>query len=285
FYGASAEKGSEHPLAKAIITAAKTEGIELADCEHFDAIPGKGIRTTVSGREVLLGTARWLEEEGIPIGEFQKAGVRLSEEGKTPMFVAVDRECVGIIAVSDTVKENANGVVAALHRIGLKIILLTGDQKKTAEVIAKKVGIDQVISEVLPNEKARMIQLLQKEGYRVAMVGDGINDAPALAQADIGMAIGTGTDVAMAAADITLVGGDLRGIATALGLSRATIRNVKQNLFFAFIYNIILIPVAAGVLYPIWGVLLSPILAAAAMGLSSVSVVTNALRLKRFRQV
>jgi P-type Cu+ transporter len=283
FYAASAERGSEHPLAQAIITAAKTEGIELANPDHFEALPGKGIRATVSEKEVRLGTARWFEADGIETDEFKKAEARLSEEGKTPMFIAVDRKCWGIIAVADTVKENANGVVAALHRLKLKVILLTGDQKKTAEAIAQAVGIDQVISEVLPSGKASSIRQLQAEGYRVAMVGDGINDAPALAQADIGMAIGTGSDVALAAADITLVGGDLRGVVTALGLSKATIRNIKQNLFFAFAYNTVLIPVAAGILYPFSGLLLSPILAAAAMGLSSVSVVTNALRLRWFR--
>lgn len=283
FYAGSAEQGSEHPLAHSILTAAKDEKIKLSDPENFQAIPGKGIQAVIQGKTVFLGTARWFEEKEISIRTFQKAGVRLSEEGKTPLFVAVGMECVGIIAVSDTVKENANGVVAALHRIGLKSLLLTGDQKKTAEVIAQAVGIDQVISEVLPNEKARRIKELQKQGHRIAMVGDGINDAPALAQANIGMAIGTGTDVAMAAADITLVGGDLRGIVTALRLSKETMRNIRQNLFFAFIYNIILIPVAAGVLYPFSGILLSPILAAAAMGLSSVSVVINALRLRWFR--
>lgn len=285
FYAGSAEQGSEHPLAQSILTAAKDEKINMADPESFEAIPGKGIQAVIEGKEVFLGTARWFEEKGIIIKTFQKAGTRLSEEGKTPMFVAVENECYGIIAVSDTVKGNAARVIAALHRIGLKTLLLTGDQKKTAEVIAQEVGIDQVISEVLPNEKARKIKELQKKGYRIAMVGDGINDAPALAQADIGMAIGTGTDVAMAAADITLVGGDLRGIVTALRLSKETMRNIRQNLFFAFIYNIILIPVAAGVLYPLSGILLSPILAAAAMALSSVSVVTNALRLRWFRTV
>ncbi|HIE64457.1 MAG: heavy metal translocating P-type ATPase [Nitrospira sp.] len=285
FYAGSAEQGSEHPLAQSILTAAKDEKIDLVEPEDFEAIPGKGIQAVIQGKVVLLGTARWFEEKEISMKTFQKAGVRLLEEGKTPMFVVIGNECFGIIAVSDTVKEGANGVIAALHRIGLKTLLLTGDQKKTAEVIAQAVGIDQVIAEVLPNEKAQKIKELQKKGHRVAMVGDGINDAPALAQANIGMAIGTGTDVAMAAADITLVGGDLRGIVTALRLSKETMKNIRQNLFFAFIYNIILIPVAAGVLYPLSGILLSPILAAAAMGLSSVSVVTNALRLRWFRTV
>lgn len=285
FYAGSAERASEHPLAQAIITAAKTEGVELAEPDKFEALPGKGIDAVISGKEVLMGTAKWLEEKGIDIEEFRKAGDRLAEEGKTPIFISVARKCWGILGLADTVKENANGVVAALHRLGVKVILLTGDQKKTADAIGKEAGIDQVIAEVLPNGKAQKIMELQGKGHRVAMVGDGINDAPALAQADIGMAIGTGTDVALAAADITLVGGDLRGVVTALALSKETIRNIKQNLFFAFIYNLLLIPVAAGALYPLSGILLSPVLAAAAMGLSSVSVVTNALRLQWFRPV
>ncbi len=283
YFSASAEKASEHPLAEAILSAAKKEGITLTDATQFEAVPGKGIRAEIDGKIVLLGTARWFQEEEIEIGALQKEAERLSEAGKTPMFVAVDQQILGVIAVADTLKEDAKTVVAALHHIGLKVILLTGDQKKTAEAIARTVGIDEVIAEVLPDQKADEVARLQKAGYRVAMVGDGINDAPALARADVGMAIGTGTDVALAAADMTLVGGRLHGIATAIRLSRATIRNIKQNLFFAFIYNIVLIPVAAGVLYPLWGIRLSPILGAAAMGLSSVSVVTNALRLRKFK--
>ncbi len=265
--------------------AAKKEGVVLSAAEQFQATPGKGVKALISGKTVLLGTARWLREEGIKIGSLEREGETLSEVGKTPMFVAVDQFVLGIIAVADTVKEDAKSVVSALHHIGMKVILLTGDQKKTAEAIAKTVGIDQVIAEVLPDEKADKIAQLQEEGYRVAMVGDGINDAPALARADVGLAIGTGTDVALAAADITLVGGHLGGISTALQLSRATMTNIKQNLFFAFIYNIILIPIAAGALYPLWGIRLSPILGAAAMGLSSVSVVSNALRLRSFKAI
>ncbi len=283
FYAASAEKASEHPLAEAILSAAKKEGITLSDATCFEAVPGKGIQAEIDGKIVLLGTARWFQEEGVDIEALQKEVEILAEAGKTPMFVAVDQEAIGLIAVADTVKEDAKAVVAALHHMGLKVILLSGDQKKTAEAIAKAVGIDEVIAEVLPDEKAAQVTRLQKEGYRVAMVGDGINDAPALAGADVGIAIGTGTDVALASADMILVGGHLKGIATALRLSRATIRNIKQNLFFAFIYNIVLIPVAAGVLYPLWGIRLSPILGAAAMGLSSVSVVSNALRLRKFK--
>ncbi|MFQ5589176.1 MAG: copper-translocating P-type ATPase [Nitrospiria bacterium] len=283
YYAASAEQASEHPLAHAVVSAAKEEGIALSQPEAFHAEAGRGVRAMVSGVAVLLGSARWLEEEQISVEVFKAEGRRLSEAGKTPIFVAVDKCCIGVIAVADTVKEGAKSVVASLHRRDLKVILLTGDQKKTAEAIARSAGIKQVISEVLPGEKAAAVKRLQKAGHRVAMIGDGINDAPALAQADVGMAIGTGTDVALAAADMTLVGGKLKGVITALRLSQATIKNIKENLFFAFIYNIVLIPVAAGVLYPIWGIRLSPILGAAAMGLSSVSVLSNALRLRSFR--
>jgi len=283
FYAASAEQSSEHPLAAAVLSAAKTDGLQLSDPEHFEAIPGKGVRARVSGGLVRLGTARWLREEGLGMGDFEAAGAELAEAGKTPMFVGLGSDCLGILAVADTLKPEAQAVVRSLHKIGVKVVLLSGDQQKTAEAIAREVGIDQVISEVLPNEKAAEIRKLQAQGRRVAMVGDGINDAPALAVADVGMAIGTGTDVALAAADITLVGGQLKGIVTAFRLSRATLSNIKQNLFFAFVYNILLIPIAAGLLYPIWGIQLSPILGAAAMGLSSVSVITNALRLRGFK--
>lgn len=283
FYAASAEKGSEHPLADAILGAAKKEEIALPDPEQFQAHPGRGIQAMIAEKEVLLGNQKWIEEKGIDIDLYQNQGIQLAEKGKTPMFVAVDRDCLGIIGVADTLKEDAKAVIADLHRMGLKVVLLSGDQQRTAEAIAKDVGIDQIISEVLPDEKAVHIERLQKGGDRVVMVGDGINDAPALARADVGMAIGTGTDVALAAADMTLVGGRLTGIAAAIQLSRATIQNIKQNLFFAFVYNSILIPVAAGALYPLWGIRLSPILGAAAMGLSSVSVITNALRLRKWK--
>ncbi len=283
FFAASAEKSSEHPLAEAIVNQAKKETMTLADATHFEALPGKGIRAEIEGKNVRLGTARWFRSEGIQTAALEKEAERLAESGKTPLFVSLDAKMLGIIAVADTVKKEAKAVVASLHKIGLKVLLLTGDQKKTAQAIAKSVGIDQIIAEVLPDEKADQIARLQKEGHRVAMVGDGINDAPALARADVGIAIGTGTDVALAAADMTLVGGKLTGIPTAIRLSRATIKNIKENLFFAFIYNIVLIPIAAGVLYPLWGIRLSPILGAAAMGLSSVSVITNALRLRSFK--
>jgi len=224
-----------------------------------------------------------MKDRGIPLDGLEKGAEELSNEGKTPMFVAIDQNPAGIIAVADTLKENSKEAVEALHRMGIEVAMLTGDNQRTAEAIARQIGIDRVLSEVLPEVKADEVKKLQAEGKKVAMVGDGINDAPALAQADVGIAIGTGTDVAMEAADITLISGDLRGVVTAIALSKATLRNIKQNLFWAFAYNTILIPVAAGVLFPFFEILLNPIFAAAAMGLSSVTVVSNALRLRRFR--
>jgi len=281
FYGASAELGSEHPLAHALITEARTQNVPLVQPDHFIAIPGKGIEAAVSGKKVRVGTARFLQEQDIPIPKGRQDDLELLNKGGTLLYVAVDASCLGMIAITDPVKESASGVVAALHRLGIKVMMMSGDQQKTAEAIAHQLGIDDVIAEVLPEEKFRRIKALQEAGHHVAMVGDGINDAPALAQADVGVAIGTGTDIAIAASDITLVGGEPRGVFTALVLARSTVRNIKQNLFFAFIYNIVLIPVAAGALYPMWGILLSPIAAAAAMALSSVSVVTNALRIRK----
>jgi Cu+-exporting ATPase len=224
-----------------------------------------------------------MEERGIPLGGLENEAGRLSQAGKTPMFVAVGEEPAGIIAVADTLKEGSSGAIAALHALGLEVVMLTGDNERTAGAIARQIGVDKVLAEVLPDQKAQEVKRLQAEGKIVGMVGDGINDAPALAQADVGIAIGTGTDVAMESADITLMSGDLGGVVTAISLSKATIRNIKQNLFWAFAYNTILIPVAAGILFPFFGILLNPIFAAAAMGLSSVTVVTNALRLRRFR--
>ena len=224
-----------------------------------------------------------MRDRGIKLNGLEKDAERLSDEGKTPMFLAVDKKAAGIIAVADTLKPDSKAAVDSLHRLGLEVIMITGDNKRTAEAIARQVGIERVLSEVLPEDKARHVKMLQAEGKKAAMVGDGINDAPALAQADIGIAIGTGTDVAMEASDITLISGDLRGIVTAIALSKATIRNIKQNLFWAFFYNISLIPVAAGILYPFFGILLDPMIAAGAMGLSSVSVVSNALRLRWFK--
>jgi P-type Cu+ transporter len=224
-----------------------------------------------------------MEERGIPLDGMVEKATGLSIEGKTPMFLAVDGRCAGIIAVADTLKENSREAVETLHRMGLEVVMLTGDNERTAKAIAGQIGIDRVLAEVLPETKAEEIRKLQAEGKKVGMVGDGINDAPALAQANVGIAIGTGTDVAMESSDITLIGGDLRGVVTAIALSKATIRNIKQNLFWAFAYNTILIPVAAGVLFPFFGILLNPIFAAGAMAFSSVTVVSNALRLRRFK--
>ena len=283
FFAASAEKGSEHPLGEAIVNKARDKGMDIADAEDFNAVPGHGIKARVKGKGVLLGNIKFMHDEDINLNGLEEVAERLSDEGKTPIFLAVDNNAAGIIAVADTLKENSKEAVEALRALGLEVAMLTGDNSRTANAIAAQVGIVKVLAEVLPEDKAKEVKKLQAEGKKVAMVGDGINDAPALAQADVGIAIGTGADVAMEASDITLISGDLRAIVTAIALSRATIRNIKQNLFWAFFYNASLIPVAAGVLYPFFGILLSPIFAAAAMGLSSVSVVTNALRLRWFR--
>jgi Cu+-exporting ATPase len=280
---ASAEKGSEHPLGEAIIKKVKEEGLSLLDPKDFQAIPGHGIEATIDSKRVLLGNLRLIEERKMVLDGWVERAGHLSNEGKTPMYLAVDGEVAGIIAVADTLKENSKEAVKALHHMGLEVVMLTGDNERTARAIAHQIGMDRVLAEVLPEAKAEEIKRLQKEGKKVGMVGDGINDAPALAQADVGIAIGTGTDVAMESSDITLIGGDLRGIVTAIALSKATIRNIKQNLFWAFAYNTILIPVAAGVLFPFFGILLNPIFAAGAMAFSSVTVVSNALRLRRFK--
>jgi Cu+-exporting ATPase len=280
---ACAERGSEHPLGDAILRQAKAEGIEPVAADEFKALPGLGVRAVVEGREVYLGNLRLMRERGIDLAELHGAAEALSRQGRTPMFVAVDGRPLGVIAVADTLKPHAKTAVATLRRLGIEVVMITGDAPQTAEAIARQAGIDRVLAEVLPEHKALEIRRLQQQGRVVAMVGDGINDAPALAQADVGIAIGSGTDVAMEAADVTLVGGDLRGVVTAYELSRRTMRNIKENLFWAFAYNVVLIPVAAGVLYPFSGVLLSPVLAGAAMALSSVTVVGNALRLRGFR--
>ncbi|MDD5560227.1 MAG: heavy metal translocating P-type ATPase [Candidatus Methylomirabilis sp.] len=280
---ASAEQGSEHPLGQAIIDHAKAKGLALAEPQEFKAIPGFGIRAVVEGQKVLLGNTALMQEHGIDLVGTDAQVEALSGEGKTAMFVAADGRLLGIVAVADVVKPHSQSAVAALHGLGIEVAMISGDTRRTAEAIARQVGIDRVLAEVLPEHKALEVRRLQEQGKLVAMVGDGINDAPALAQADVGIAIGTGTDVAMEAADITLIGGDLRSVVTALQLSRLTMRNIRQNLFWAFAYNVVLIPVAAGVLYPLFGVLLSPVLAGAAMALSSVTVVSNALRLRRFR--
>jgi Cu+-exporting ATPase len=280
---ASAEKGSEHPLGEAIVNKAKIENLGLLDPKDFQAIAGYGIEATIDSRKILLGNLKLMEERKVFLNGFLEKAEHLSSEGKTPMFLAVDGEAAGIIAVADTLKENSKEAVEALQRMGLEVVMLTGDNQRTAKAIARQIGIDRVLAEVLPEMKAEEVRRLQGKGKKVGMVGDGINDAPALAQADVGIAIGTGTDVAMESSDITLIGGDLRRIVTAIALSKATIRNIRQNLFWAFAYNTILIPVAAGVLFPFFGILLNPIFAAGAMAFSSVTVVTNALRLRKFK--
>ncbi|MBI5205455.1 MAG: copper-translocating P-type ATPase [Nitrospirae bacterium] len=283
FYAASAEKGSEHPLGEAIIKKANQDSIELIAASDFQAIPGHGIKAKVSGRDVILGNAAMMDDEGIKLNGLKEKAEELAGEGKTPMFVAVDNSVYGIICVADTLKESSVEAVKSLHKLGIEVVMLTGDNRRTGEAIAKLAGIARVLAEVFPEDKVKEVKKLQSEGKIVAMVGDGINDAPALAQADIGIAIGTGTDIAMEASDVTLLKGDLRGVVTAIALSRATMRNIKQNLFWAFAYNTVLIPVAAGILFPFFGILLNPMLAAAAMGMSSVTVVSNALRLRRFK--
>ncbi len=281
-YAASVEKGSEHPLGEAIIKGATDRSVQIADSKEFNAIPGHGVEAKVDGRLVLLGNAKLMRDRDIDLGDLEKKSSELAEGGKTPMFVSVDGKIAGIVAVADTVKEDSRESIARLKSLGLEVVMLTGDNKRTAEAIAKEVGIDRVFAEVLPEEKAFNVQKLQQEGKKVAMVGDGINDAPALAQADIGLAIGTGTDVAIEASDITLINGSLKGVVSAIELSRATMKNIRQNLFGAFFYNTLGIPLAAGLLYPFFGVLLSPMIAGAAMAFSSVTVVTNANRLRRF---
>ena len=280
---ASAEGASEHPLATAIVAGARVRGLDTIQPQDFDSVTGKGVRATVDGHAVLVGNVRLLEDAGIDAAKLNVVADRLAEDGKTPLLVAIDGQPAGVIAVADTLKEDSPAAVAALHRLGVQVVMITGDNRRTAAAIARQVGIERVLAEVLPERKALEVKRLQAEGRRVAMVGDGINDAPALAQADIGMAIGTGTDVAIEASDITLISGALTGIITAIRLSRATMRNIRQNLVFAFGYNVIGIPIAAGLLYPFLGLRLSPIIAAAAMALSSLSVVSNANRLRRFR--
>jgi Cu+-exporting ATPase len=279
---ASAENRSEHPLAAAIVKEAKNRNLDLLKTENFVALEGRGIEAEIDNHHLLLGNRRLMNERGIELKNFEAAAEKLSNSGKTQMFAALDGKFAGIIAVADRVKPEAKAAVSALQNLGIEVVMITGDNHRTAEAVAAEVGIKRVLAEVLPAAKAEEIERLQNENRKVGMVGDGINDAPALAQADVGIAIGTGTDVAIEAADVTLLRGDLQGVITALKLSKATIRTVKQNLFWAFIYNLLGIPVAAGVLYPFFGILLSPVLASAAMSLSSVSVVANSLRLRNF---
>ena len=279
---ASAERGSEHPLGEAIVSRANEMGVSLSPVTNFQAIAGHGITGSVDGHSLLVGNTKLLASQNVTLNGLTAQAALLAQHGKTPMHVAVDGKHAGIIAVADTLKPESAEAVRELQALGLEVWMLTGDNEATARAIAAEVGITNVMAEVLPGQKAAKVKDLQSTGKRVAMVGDGVNDAPALAQADLGIAIGTGADVAMEASDITLVGGDVRGVVTAIALSRRTIRNIRQNLFWAFFYNVSLIPVAMGVLFPFFGLLLNPIMAAAAMAMSSVSVVSNSLRLRGF---
>jgi P-type Cu+ transporter len=277
---ASIERASEHPLAAAIVTAAVEQALKLAEASRFDAITGQGVLGTIEGREVALGNELLLGSLNIDPGALVQRAEGQRAEGETVMFVVVDGQAAGLICVADPIKPTTPKALEALRAAGLRIVMLTGDNRTTAEVVARKVGIDEIHAEVLAEQKKEVIERLQTEGRIVAMAGDGINDAPALAQADIGIAMGTGADVAVESADITLVKGDLTGLVRARRLSEATMRNIRQNLFLAFVYNALGVPIAAGVLYPFIGLLLSPMIAAAAMSLSSVSVIGNALRLR-----
>ncbi len=280
---AAVETRSEHPIAEAIVAAAKQRNLTLASIQSFDATPGFGVSANVAGRTVAVGADRFMTQLGLDVSSFLSTARRLGEQGKSPLYAAIDGRLAAVIAVADPIKETTPEAIKALHALGLKVAMITGDNAATAAAIAKQLGIDEVAAEVLPDGKVAALKKFRINGAKVAFVGDGINDAPALAEADVGLAIGTGTDVAIEAADVVLMSGDLRGVTNAIALSQATIRNIKQNLFWAFAYNALLIPVAAGALYPLNGTLLSPIFAAAAMALSSVFVLGNALRLKRFR--
>jgi Cu+-exporting ATPase len=280
---ASLERGSEHPLAAAIVAGAKDRGIELAEADDFESVPGKGVVGSIDGKRVMLGNRKILDDSGIDPGPLAEKAEQLRSEGQTVMFAAVDGKPAGLLGVADPIKDSTREAVDLLRDDGVEIVMLTGDSRTTAQAVAKKLGLNRVEAEVLPQQKSEVVRRLQDEGRKVAMAGDGINDAPALAQAHVGIAMGTGTDVAMQSAGVTLVKGDLRGIAKARRLSRATMGNIRQNLFFALIYNTLGIPIAAGILYPFLGVLLSPMIAAAAMTFSSLSVIGNALRLRRVR--
>ena len=282
-YAASAEKGSEHPLGEAIVRAAIDRGYQLCELQSFNAIPGHGIEVSIQGKQMLLGNKKLMIEKTIDVSSLSETSDQLAYDGKTPMYMAIDGQLAGIIAVADTVKESSKKAIETLHQMGIKVAMITGDNQKTADAIARQVGIDLVLAEVLPADKANEVKKLQETGVKVGMVGDGINDAPALAQADIGIAIGSGTDVAIESADIVLMKSDLMDVSTAIKLSKATIRNIKENLFWAFAYNVLGIPVAMGLLHLLGGPLLNPMIAAAAMSLSSVSVLLNALRLRRFK--
>jgi len=278
---ASLEHVSEHPLASAIVAGAGQRDVALADVREFQSITGKGVVGVVDGRRVAIGNRTLLESLGIEPGPLPARADSLRRDGQTVVFVTVDGQAVGLVGVADPIKPSTPDAIQALHREGIKVVMLTGDNRTTAEAVARAVGIDHVEADVLPEQKVAVVKRLQQQGERVAMAGDGVNDAPALAAADVGIAMGTGTDVAMESAGVTLVKGDLRGIVRARRLSRATMSNIRQNLFFAFVYNMLGVPVAAGLLYPFFGLLLSPMIASAAMTFSSVSVIGNALRLRR----
>ena len=278
---AALEKASEHPLAQAIVAGATERGLLVGTATGFASVTGKGITGKVEGRDIAVGNTRLLEDAGVRLGDLATKAEQLRAEGQTVMFVAVDGHAAGLLGVTDPIKSSTPEAIQHLHAAGIRILMLTGDNRKTAEVVAKRLGIDDIEAEVLPEQKTEAVKRLQAQGHKVAMAGDGVNDAPALAQADVGVAMGTGTDVAMESASVTLIKGDLRGIARARKLSEATMRNIRQNLFFAFIYNVLGVPIAAGVLYPFFGLLLSPMIASAAMTFSSVSVIANALRLRR----
>ncbi|MDP2898836.1 MAG: HAD-IC family P-type ATPase, partial [bacterium] len=280
---ASVERGSEHPLAAAIVEGAETHGIQLAEPRDFRSLTGKGVLGTVDGKEVGVGNQKLLDERKVEASGLRERAEALRREGQTVMFAIVDGHAAGLLGVADPIKETTPEAVSQLHEEGIRIVMLTGDNPITAQAVARKLNLDEVQANVSPDQKGSAVRRLQEEGRRVAMAGDGINDAPALAQAHVGIAMGTGTDVAMESAGVTLVKGDLRGIVRARRLSRATMRNIRQNLFFAFIYNSLGIPIAAGILYPVFGLLLSPMIAAAAMTFSSVSVIANALRLRKVK--
>lgn len=282
-FAAAVETVSEHPLAEAIVEAAKAKGVTIPAPENFEAVPGHGVIATVEGRRVVLGNLKMMQKENIALGDLEKTAAQLADDGKTPMYVAIDSKAAGIVAVADTVKEDSVEAIAALQKMGIEVVMITGDNQRTADAIARKVGVNRVLAEVLPEDKANQVRQLQAGGKKVAMVGDGINDAPALAQADVGLAIGTGTDVAIEASDITLIRGSLKGVVTAIEVSRATMKNIYQNLVGAFFYNILGVPVAMGLLFPFFGLLLSPMIAGAAMAFSSVTVVGNANRLRGFK--
>jgi Cu+-exporting ATPase len=279
---AAAEQGSEHPLGEAVIHAAKERGLSLPPVTEFTSVPGQGIDAMAPDGRVLVGNRLLMDERGIDVSPLLPSAERMAREGKTVVFVALAGRALGLVAAADVLKPDAAPAIAALRARGLDVLMLTGDQRATAEAIARQAGVARVLAQVLPEDKAREVKALRESGRTVTMVGDGINDAPALAQADVGIAMGSGTDVAIEAADVTLMRGAVAGVVAAFDLSRRTIRVIKQNLVWAFGYNVLLIPVAAGLLYPVWGVLLSPMLAGAAMAFSSVSVVANSLRLKRW---